>query len=1010
MKKRTILIVDDERVNRRILMKLLQDEYSTMEAENGKQAIEMLERHAGEISAVVLDIVMPVMDGYAVLEAMQKNAELSRIPVIVSSQKESDADEIKALSIGAQDFIAKPYKVEIVRRRLGNMIKLRETAALINRAERDDLTGLYNKQFFWENVAEKLRQNPDLKFDMMCIGIERFKLINETFGTAKADELLKYMAQLINKASRPIYAARFNADMFYILVPHRDSYDPETLKQWYDKVNEFPINLDIKLHCGIYEIDDPQLPVNIICDRAQLASKANKGMYDAPFFIYDDSLRQKLLDEQFITSNMRTALDEHQFQVYYQPKYDLNNERIAGAEALVRWIHPVKGFLSPGEFIPLFEHNGFITELDQYVWERACSDIRKWIDKGFNPISVSVNVSRADIYNPRLADVLLGLLEKYSVSIRYLHLEITESAYTDNPEQIITAVSHLRRLGFVVEMDDFGSGYSSLNMLAEMPVDVLKLDMRFIQSETQKTSGMGILSFVISLAKWLDLAVVAEGVETGEQISILRSMDCNYVQGFYYAKPMNIDAFEALLSTSKTTEMICTSQTAKQFVRKASAEAKPESGREMLIVDDIEFNRAVLAGTFDGEYTIIEKENGSEAWDYLRGNYQKVDIILLDLLMPVMDGFQLLDRIRADENMKDMPVIVTSQGSSQNEKRALQMQADDFLSKPYNPDIIRRRVHNVMASHEVMKLHELQSTGDGNKSGLSETERAFAAVGLLKPYFDIVRLVEPEHTLVCQKNTAASCDIHACYTVWGKATRCNNCISLKALMSKGKSCKLEYSENGLYFVIAKYVPYSDSGAVIEMVTKLDDRYVDNIFDKKLLYANLDAIHQQLDFDRLTGARNRWYIDNHLPPLLAEVKAEGRSIGIAMADIDMFKQLNDTYGHLAGDKILHAVSGTLMNSVCVKPDDFVARFGGDEFLIVCADATKEEMVKRLRGAASLIAHMTHMEESVSGEVSISVGCVMLEEHPEMNALELIDIADKRLYKAKNLGRGSVCADE
>ena len=393
----------------------------------------------------------------------------------------------------------------------------------------------------------------------------------------------------------------------------------------------------------------------------------------------------------------------------------MTNDKIAGAEAIVRWIHQERGFISPGQFIPVFEKNGFISELDHYVWETACRDIRGWIDKELTPVSVSINVSRADIYNPNLSGILLNLLEKYNIPIRYLHLEITESAYTDNPEQIIIEVGKLRQLGFIVEMDDFGSGYSSLNMLAEMPVDVLKLDMHFVQNEANKISGKGVLSFVISLAKWLDLAVVAEGVETGEQISMLRSMDCNYVQGFYYAKPMPLNEFNALIGSSEITDMICSGQTTRQYTERKDKPRHGTGSRKMLIVDDIDFNRAVLAGNFEGEFAIIEKENGSEAWKYLDVHYAEIDIVMLDLLMPVMDGFQLLDKIRSDARMKDMPVIITSQGDAESEHRALAMQADDFISKPYNPDIIRHRVDDVLASHRLNRLRDYiaESMKDG---------------------------------------------------------------------------------------------------------------------------------------------------------------------------------------------------------------------------------------------------------------------------------------------------------
>ena len=261
------------------------------------------------------------------------------------------------------------------------------------------------------------------------------------------------------------------------------------------------------------------------------------------------------VDEKFMTDSMKEALEKHQFQVYYQPKYDMKTEKVAGAEALVRWMHPEKGMISPRQFIPIFEKNGFITELDSYVWETVCQDMNKWKQQGYPAAAVSVNLSRKDLCNPRLLIILSDLLEKYKIPANYLHLEITENAYTDDYEKMIETVCELRKLGFMIEMDDFGSGSASLNMLAELPIDVLKLDMDFIQTETARASGKGILGFVISLAKWLNLSGVAEGVETPEQLTILQSMGCNFVQGYYYEKPMPEKEFAKILSTSAISEI-----------------------------------------------------------------------------------------------------------------------------------------------------------------------------------------------------------------------------------------------------------------------------------------------------------------------------------------------------------------------------------------------------------------------------------------------------------------------
>ncbi|MDD5936215.1 MAG: EAL domain-containing protein [Clostridiales bacterium] len=707
MHKRCILAVDDELENLQMLQDILKDEYVILKAANGKEALTILSNNADGISAVILDIEMPVMDGYEVLSTMRKTKKLSVIPVIVSSRGECDKAEIRSLSLGAQDFVVKPYKADILRHRLGNLIKLRETAAIFNKTERDEVTGLYNKQFFMQKLSELLNNGESEQYDLICIGVEQFKLINDTYGVCGGDKVLHHIGRILQAAcSRYNICGRFEADKFYGILPHSEIYTNEMFLPWKKKVNCFPIDMDIKVHCGIYYIHNKTVPIEAMCDRALLAADKNRGKYDELFYIYDDSIRKKLLEEQFITSNMQTAIDQNQFQVYYQPKYDLETEKVIGAEALVRWIHPEKGIIFPADFIPIFEKNGFITKLDEYVWETACKDLRTWMDAGIPVVAISVNVSRADLYNPKMIGNLLQIINKYGIPLSYIHLEITESAYTENPKQIVSVVRKLRDLGFLIEMDDFGSGYSSLNMLADMPVDVLKLDMGFIRSETQVLSSKGILGFVISLAKWLNLSVVAEGVETKEQIVALRSMQCNYAQGYYYAKPMNYESFSKVLKTLLIRER-------KNLVEihanpKMEIQPDPVSVKEkvILIVDDIEINRVILTSSFAGKYQVEKKENGQEAWEYLENNYDKVVGILLDLFMPIMDGYQLLEKIRSDWRTKNIPVIITSSGDTNCELKALEMGADDFISKPYMPYIIQQRMENVLARYELKQLKQ----------------------------------------------------------------------------------------------------------------------------------------------------------------------------------------------------------------------------------------------------------------------------------------------------------------
>ena len=542
---RRVLVVDDSRLNRLLLSRILSDDYEVLQAENGLDAMDILRGSGATISAVLLDIVMPVMDGYEVLSQMRADDSMSMIPVIVATS-DTDVDaEVKCLSLGANDVITKPYNPVIIRHRLWNTINLRETAAIINQFEKDVLTGVYSKEFFYKKAEFLINVNPRHRYDIVCCDVERFKLINDLFGEATGDALLKHLAkQLLHGMKGMGLCGRIGADKFACLLPHRDKYDGELFAEEIRAINEFPISIYINVCYGIYVIDDVSLPISTMCDRALTACDSIKGRYGSSFAYYDDGFRQKAIDEQFIVDGMKTGLIEKQFQVYYQPKYSLQTEEIVGAEALVRWIHPKRGFLSPADFIPIFEKNGFITDLDIYVWDTACSHLRAWIDAGNKPLPVSVNVSRTDIYNPELEHILVGLLQKHRLEPSLLHLEITETAYTEDAEQLINTVARLKDLGFLIEMDDFGKGYSSLNMLADLPINILKLDMSFI-CEADNDRKKNILSVIIYLAHKLGLPIVAEGVETSAQKLTLREMGCGFAQGFYYAKPMPREEFEA---------------------------------------------------------------------------------------------------------------------------------------------------------------------------------------------------------------------------------------------------------------------------------------------------------------------------------------------------------------------------------------------------------------------------------------------------------------------------------
>ena len=554
-RQKTVLIVDDSAMNRSILCEILCPEYKIVEAENGVQALKMLKNAKSKVDAIILDIITPEMGGYEFMECLKKDKRFAQIPVIILTEKADRASERKALENGAWDFVSKPYDAEIVKLRLKNVIArsqitlLKELNHVMNY---DPLTGVYSKNKFFSASKTLLTSNPDKQFAFFRLDIDRFKLINSFFGNVSGDELLRYMARRIREFARTTECCTFgriDADVFGIFTPYQGKERTiEQMEQTVSRMKSLTPNYSIMLVYGVYIVTDRELPISQMCDRAALAAKTVKGHYMKSFAFYDDKMRLSIENEQNIINEMSDALENHEFVPYYQPKYDVKTNKPVGAEALARWIHPTKGFISPGVFIPIFEKNGFISKLDFYIWECVCKQLKEWKDSGVPLFPVSVNVSRVNLYNPNLAKIIIELTKKYDVDPKYFNIEITESVYTDKNIMIDEVTNLLRSNGFTILMDDFGSGYSSLNVLKDVQVDVLKMDMMFMFKAKYDGRAETIISSVIRMAKWLNIPVIAEGVDKAEQVDFLRSVGCDFIQGFYYAKPMPAKDYEKLIS------------------------------------------------------------------------------------------------------------------------------------------------------------------------------------------------------------------------------------------------------------------------------------------------------------------------------------------------------------------------------------------------------------------------------------------------------------------------------
>lgn len=545
-RRKYVLIVDDCQQDRMAVADVLRSDYDILEACNGKQALEILSRKRAQISLIMLDLMMPVMDGYEFLEMYRKRKEYSYLPVVVCTTEDDPEREQKSLGLGAWDFVLKKSSPGIMRLRAGNAIEKSKVRFL----EYDFLTGIYGQQKFYQATRELLDQRAGANFAFIHFDIDRFRIINTLYGSKEGDRLIHFVAGAIRKVmtayGRGTYG-RLGGDVFGMCVPYEDGAAIyHILEGIRAEIRKHSVHYYLETCAGIYLVDDPDMEVAAMHDNAEIAAAQCKGQYMVHDVLYTEEIGQKVLREQHIIDEMDAALAEQQFIVYFQPKYQLKKMAPYGAEALVRWKKPSGEIVLPNEFIPIFERNGFITKLDYYVWEKVCQFIDSELSQGRNPAPISVNVSRVNLYNPDFMDSLIDLIHRYHIPPHYLNLELTESVFSEDAELIQRAVNYLHDAGFTILMDDFGSGYSSLNILKDVDLDVLKIDMKFFSKGNTAEKGAKIIEAVIRMAESLDMMVIAEGVEEKHQVDFLNDLGCDYIQGYYFGRPMSQDQYEKL--------------------------------------------------------------------------------------------------------------------------------------------------------------------------------------------------------------------------------------------------------------------------------------------------------------------------------------------------------------------------------------------------------------------------------------------------------------------------------
>ncbi|MCC0784153.1 EAL domain-containing protein [Clostridioides sp. ES-S-0108-01] len=455
------------------------------------------------------------------------------------------------------NFIIKLYFYIVIFMILWKLSNAKLIERLKKLAYYDSLSGIKNKEKFRKDSMYILKNYYQDNFYLVQLDVNKFKYINEMFGYAEGNKILIHIAQVLNNnMNKYEICARMDNDHFILLI----SCDTEDkLLDRLSKINNEICNLKtinsskykIVMSSGIYKVTkkDDIKKIDLLIDRANIAAKSKKEKYEHSYSFFNEDTRNRLYKEKQLEDNMNKALEKGEFILHYQPKYSLNDiNEIKGAEALIRWNSPELGFISPADFIPLFEKNGFIVNIDMFVFEEVCKTLNKWINKGYTPVPISVNMSRVHLYRDNFIENITDLINKYNISPEFIELELTESVVFDNLNILINIMKKIKKIGFLISMDDFGSGYSSLNLLKDLSFDVLKLDRGFLIETTDTKRGKIIISKIVEMAKAINIEVICEGVETYEQVEFLKEIGCDKVQGYLFAKPMPLDEFENHLS------------------------------------------------------------------------------------------------------------------------------------------------------------------------------------------------------------------------------------------------------------------------------------------------------------------------------------------------------------------------------------------------------------------------------------------------------------------------------
>jgi diguanylate cyclase (GGDEF)-like protein len=564
-----IMMVDDEPTIMEVMQIYLEDAgYGRFVLiEDSTEALGLMAKNTPDV--LLLDLIMPGITGFEILESLRTDPCLKHVPVLVLTAANDAETKLKALELGATDFLAKPVDPSELALRVRNTLAAK--AYLDHLSCYDVLTGLPNRTMFMEQLATLLAASlaERKKSAVLHIGLDRFRQINDTLGHSTGDMLLKLVAQRFEHRVRSndfiakpgpseIYAglARINGDEFTMLLSESDNPDEVIGKarRLLEALAEpFVVGgneLFATASIGIAISPDDGEDIDTLLKHADVALAHAKQRGGNTYQFYSDEINARSLGQLALENQLHKALDRNELVLYYQPKVEVASGRLVGAEALLRWEHSDLGLVSPVDFIPIAEERGLIVPIGEWVLDTACRQCKAWQSEGLGPLRMSVNVSARQFHQPGIIHSIESALDSAGLSGNSLVLELTESMLIDDPKNVIKILHRMKEIGVAISIDDFGTGYSSLSYLKQFPVDELKVDRSFVSDISVNADDCAIVTAIIAMGHSLGFSVVAEGVENAAELDFLRARDCEEYQGFFFSKPLPADEFAALARRS----------------------------------------------------------------------------------------------------------------------------------------------------------------------------------------------------------------------------------------------------------------------------------------------------------------------------------------------------------------------------------------------------------------------------------------------------------------------------